>query len=71
LLRRLPRLLALAAAPLYKRAVAAGAVLHHATQAIGAEFEILVTGGTACRPAIDDERTPRRCAIAANCATPI
>jgi hypothetical protein len=51
--------------------MAAGAVLHHAAEAIGTEFEILVTGWTACRSAIDDERTPRRCAIAANCATPI
>jgi hypothetical protein len=51
--------------------MAAGAVLHHAAKAIGSEFEILVTGRAARRPAIDDERTPRRCAIAANCATPI
>jgi hypothetical protein len=49
----------------------AGAVLHHAAKAIGSEFKILMTGGTASRPAIDDERTPRRGAIAANCATPI
>jgi len=49
----------------------AGAVLHHAAEAIGAEFEVLLTGRTPCRPTIDDEWTPRRCAIAANCATPI
>jgi len=51
--------------------MAAGAVLHHAAKAVGSEFEIMMAGGTARRPAIDDERTPRRSAIAANCATPI
>jgi hypothetical protein len=43
--------------------MAAGALLHHAAKPIGAEFEILVTGGTTRRPAVDDQRTARRGAV--------
>src|SRR2546430_15611402 len=50
--------------------MAARAVLDHAAVAIGAELEILVTGGTARRPTVDDGRAARCRAVRLNCGMP-
>src|SRR6266487_1188451 len=70
LLCSLRRLLAFAAAPLHKGAVATRALLEHATEAVGAEFKIVLAGGTARRPAVGDQRAACSGAIRANCGTP-
>src|SRR6266566_5202940 len=58
------------AAPLHEGAVAAAALFEHAAEAVGAEFEIVVTAGTARRPAVGDQRAACSGAIRANCGTP-
>ena len=63
------RVLTLAAAALDPGPVPAQALLERPAELIGAEFEILLAGETARRPAVGDQRAARGGAVRANCAT--